>query len=398
MQILLLVLSLGLKLFGLWFGATALLFWKRPAPIPRRAPRTRFACLIPARNEEAVIAAAVESLRRQRYPAPLFDIYVIPNNCTDGTESAARAAGAGIFRCFERVTCKGDALREAVDWLLPRGYDAFCVFDADNLVHPDFLARMNDALLSGAGAAKGRMAAKNPGDGPIAGCCAVYFALFETFFNRSRANLGLSAKLVGTGFAVHRRVLERLGGWRTETIAEDAELAAQCAAMGERVLWVPEAVTYDEAPLTLRLSLRQRLRWCSGIMSAAERWLPALLASRACPLRRWDMALFLCAPFAQALSPLPAVLWGVWAWQQGGLGTWFAVGAAGLLAGYGALAILAAVLARRAGGCAAGTVWLFPLFMASWLPLQAVSLLHRSRVWRPIPHGRPMSARETVQV
>ena len=158
---------------------------------------------------------------------------------------------------------------------------------------------------------------------------------------------------------------------------------------------------FDLAPL-LQVGENELLvvvrRWCSGIMSVAERWLPALLASRACPLRRWDMALFLCAPFAQALSPLPAVLWGVWAWQQGALGTCFAVGAAGLLAGYGTLAVLAAVLARRAGGCAAGTVWLFPLFMASWLPLQAVSLLHRSRVWRPIPHGRPMSARETVQV
>ena len=90
-------------------------------------------------------------------------------------------------------------------------------------------------------------------------------------------NCGLSAKLVGTGFAVRREVLCQLGGWPTETIAEDAEFSALCASRNIRVWFVPEAVTWDEGPHSMAVSLRQRLRWCSGVMDVGGRLRPALL-------------------------------------------------------------------------------------------------------------------------
>ena len=383
-------LAIALKAFTFWFFLTALLFWKRPAPYARRAPQTRFACLIPARNEEAVIGALVESLKAQDYPGALYDIYVIPNNCTDGTEDAARAAGARIFRCFEPVTRKGDALHEAAAWLLPRGYDAFCVFDADNVVHPDFLARVNDAMLAGAKVAKGRLLVKNPRESWVAGCYALYFTLNETFFNRSRANLGLSAKLIGTGFAVHRDVLTRLGGWNTSTIAEDAEFSAQCAALGERVWWVPDAITYDEAPVSFRVSLTQRRRWCSGIMSTAERQLPHLLASapNVNRARAADSAFFLCAPFVQALSFVPALLLALGAALRGMLEAWAALAGLSLLgAAIGSLIAAAVLAVLCVQKLPALGVLLFPLFMASFLPLQLLSLLCPATQWKAIRHG-----------
>ena len=244
---LILILTLLLKAASLWFLAVALFALRKPKRYAVCAPRTRFACLVAARNEEAVIGALVESLKKQDYPDALYDIFVIPNNCTDDTESEALCAGAKIFRCFEPVRCKGDALHEAVAWLLPQRYDAFCVFDADNVADEQFLARMNDAFCAGAQVCKGAMRAKNPYDSWLSGCYGLYFTLFDTFFSRARMSCGLSSKLVGTGFAVHRAVLERFGGWNTSTIAEDAEFAAQCAANGVRVCFVPGALTYDEA-------------------------------------------------------------------------------------------------------------------------------------------------------
>lgn len=397
-------LALLLKAFTFWFFLTALLFWKRPASIERRAPRTRFACLIPARNEEAVIAALVRSLQEQNYPDALYDIYVIPNNCTDDTEGAARAAGANIFRCFDPVRCKGDALHEAVAWLLPRraenrpllpDYDAFCLFDADNVVHPDFLARMNDAMLSGAKVAKGAMRVKNPRDSWVSGCYALYFALNDTFFSRSRANLGLSAKLVGTGMAVHRDVLERMGGWNTTTIAEDAEFSARCAELGERVWWVSEAMTYDEAPTSFGVSLTQRRRWCSGIMSTAEVMLPRLLhvsadVNRA---RVADMGFFLCAPYVQAVSLVPTLLFALGAALQGLFGAWALLAVLSFAAAYCSTALFSAALAGFARQrVRASSVLMFPLFMASFLPLQILSLLRRTTQWQPIRHKHSMDA------
>ena len=227
---LILILTLLLKAASLWFLAVAFFALRKPKRYAVCAPRTRFACLVAARNEEAVIGALVESLKKQDYPDALYDIFVIPNNCTDDTESEALCAGAKIFRCFEPVRCKGDALHEAFETLLRKDYDAFCVFDADNVADEQFLARMNDAFCAGAQVCKGAMRAKNPYDSWLSGCYGLYFTLFDTFFSRARMSCGLSSKLVGTGFAVHRAVLERFGGWNTSTIAEDAEFAAQCAA------------------------------------------------------------------------------------------------------------------------------------------------------------------------
>jgi len=379
--------SLPFKLCALWFLVTSLFFPFFREKREKRAPKTRFACLIPARNEESVVAVPVKSLLKQAYPPELFDVFVIPNNCTDKTESAALAAGARILACRGPVRYKGDALREAVGALLGADYDAFCVFDADNAVSPGFLAAMNDALLSGAQVAKAAMRAKNPYASWVSGCYALYYGLFDGFYNRSRAAVGLSAKLVGTGFAVSRDFLVKLGGWPTETMAEDAEFAAVCAGRGERVVWVPEAVTYDEAPVSFGVSLTQRRRWVSGIMDAAEREVPRLL--RALPeknaARVLDALFFLCAPFMQALSVVPALLTLSLSLSGGGarplaaFAVWWASSAGA--------ALLSALVSGLRGRRIAASVLLFPVFTASWLPLQILSAVRRATVWREIAHG-----------
>ncbi len=390
------ILTLLLKAASLWFLAVALFALKKPRPYARCAPRTRFACLVAARNEEAVIGALVESLREQDYPNALYDIFVIPNNCTDNTEAAALTAGAKIFRCFEPVRCKGDALHEAVAWLLPRGYDAFCVFDADNVADAQFLARMNDAFCAGAQVCKGAMRVKNPYDSWLSGCYGLYFTLFDTFFSRARMSCGLSSKLVGTGFAVHRAVLERFGGWNTSTIAEDAEFAALCAANGVRVCFVPNALTYDEAPNDFAVSLRQRRRWCSGIMDAAVKMDAALAAALrgSAPLRALDSLLIVNAPFLQALMLLPLTLTLISALMGGTLPSLVLRGVLSLAAstlGLMAFAALLAVLGGYRDRRIVRTIMGFPLFMAAWLPIQIVSLVSRTRSWQPIVHSRALS-------
>ena len=390
------ILTLLLKAASLWFLAVALFALKKPRPYAHCAPRTRFACLVAARNEEAVIGALVESLREQDYPNALYDIFVIPNNCTDNTEAAALTAGAKIFRCFEPIRCKGDALHEVVAWLLPRGYDAFCVFDADNVADAQFLARMNDAFCAGAQVCKGAMRVKNPYDSWLSGCYGLYFTLFDTFFSRARMSCGLSSKLVGTGFAVHRAVLERFGGWNTSTIAEDAEFAALCAANGVRVCFVPNALTYDEAPNDFAVSLRQRRRWCSGIMDAAVKMDAALAAALrgSAPLRALDSLLIVNAPFLQALMLLPLTLTLISALMGGTLPSLMLRGALSLAAstlGLMAFAALLAVLGGYRDRRIVRTIMGFPLFMAAWLPIQIVSLVSRTRSWQPIVHSRALS-------
>ena len=114
----------------------------------------RYAAIISARNEEGVIGDLVKSLKEQNYPAQLLDVYVVADNCTDSTASVARKAGATVYERFNKVQVgKGYAM----DWLFHRifedkgeqTYDAFLVFDADNLVDPNFVREMNKMFGTG---------------------------------------------------------------------------------------------------------------------------------------------------------------------------------------------------------------------------------------------------------
>ena len=390
-----LLLNLFLGGIGTYFAVTALWSLKKEKPYGQFAPRYRVAVLIAARNEEKVIGDLVRSLLAQDYPKEYFDVYVIPNNCTDHTAREAFLAGARLIEPAYPVRYKGDALRQAGDRLLATGqYDAFCVFDADNLVHPRFLAEMNNAFCSGAVVARGRNESKNPTESWVSACYTLYFEMFNLFFARSRANQGLSANLIGTGFGVRTSFLRELGGFNTHTITEDVEFFAQCVAAGERVWWVPRAITYDEEPNSFRQSLTQRRRWCSGSMEVAIRYLPRLwerFSTRA-RLREADVMLFFAAPFAQALTVIPMGLTAAAVLLPGGPGMIPFLSAAVLwvVVSYGAVTLLAAALAWRRGWLERGMykgIMMFGLFMASWLPLQVVCLFHRTTSWREIAHG-----------
>ena len=398
LQTILLILSLAMKVFTLYFAAVAVFALTKRRRYPQAAPQIRFAIVIAARNEEAVIGNLVYSILRQDYPQELRDVYVVPNNCTDFTEAAASAAGAEILPCLGPVSSKGDVLHQAFAQLRDRGYDAFLVFDADNVLESDYLARMNDAFADGAMVCKSRTRAGNPSASGVAGCYGLYNVIFDLIWNRPRAACGLSAKLVGTGFGFRQEVLEALDGWNTITIAEDAEFAAQCARAGFRVSWVPDAINYDEEPTSFRLSLRQRHRWCSGVMQVAKRTLGGLWQNGVPrPMLRWDITMFLAAPFTQAVSGL-LLLCGLLTGLAAGTGVTVMLCSLGLYCVGGmALGVALTLLGGYALQDMTRSILLFPVFMASWLPLQIISLFHDSTQWRQVAHhGQKRHVREAA--
>ena len=115
-------------LFSLYFALLAIFaFVKRKCPIKQHDTKTKFAVLIAARNEAEVIGDLIESLKVQKYPAELYDIYALVNNCTDQTEQVARAAGAKIMSVDVPVKCKGDVLKYAFAKLKPCDYNAYII-------------------------------------------------------------------------------------------------------------------------------------------------------------------------------------------------------------------------------------------------------------------------------
>lgn len=114
----------------------------------------RYAVLIAARNESAVIAQLLESIRGQNYPQDLVHIYVVADNCTDNTAQIAAACGARVFQRQNKLQVgKGFALRfllQKIQEEYPQErYDGYFVFDADNLLDPRYITEMNKVFSSG---------------------------------------------------------------------------------------------------------------------------------------------------------------------------------------------------------------------------------------------------------
>ena len=226
----------------------------------------RFMAIIPAHNEEKVVANLVESLKNQNYDKNLYDIYVIADNCTDNTAKIAKDAGAIVYERFDEAhKTKGYALQ----WFLQQKieenapYDAFCIFDADNIVDVNFLTAMNKKLCQGEDVVQGYRDIKNPSDSWITAGYAIFYWTMNRFYHLARYNIGLSPLINGTGFMVKFDVVKP-EGWNTKTLTEDIEFSLKRIIAGKKLGWATDAIVYDEQPVGFKQSWSQRSRWTIG--------------------------------------------------------------------------------------------------------------------------------------
>jgi cellulose synthase/poly-beta-1,6-N-acetylglucosamine synthase-like glycosyltransferase len=255
---------------------------KRNPRFPQAAPG-RYAVMICARNEEAVIGQLIASIREQEYPAELIDVHVIADNCTDGTAEVSRAAGAHVTeRCNKEKIGKGYALEYLIDSITKGGtewkYDGYVVIDADNLLEKHFIAEFNNAMKGGCRVVTAYRDSKNFADNWLSASYAVWWLREARYLNGARCLLGLSAQVSGTGFAIRGDLLEELGGWHYFTLTEDVEFTFAMAARGERIGYTPYAILYDEQPTSFKQSWDQRIRWIKGYFQAYARYGAKMLA------------------------------------------------------------------------------------------------------------------------
>jgi len=353
---------------------------------------TRFAVIVAARNEETVIGDLIRSLKAQRYPEHLFDIYSVPNNCTDQTERVARKAGAKILRCAGEVATKGEALRQAFTWLTEMElYDAYCVFDADNFVDPMFLHHANNARQAGYHVAQGFRDSRNPYDSWVSGASSVFFWFMSRFFNESRARLGLSCHLNGTGFMVSDAFIRDIG-WNTNTLTEDLELTGLCAIHDYKIGWMPDARVYDEQPISFRDSAIQRRRWTSGSLQCMRRYAARLIA-KGSPSSVDAGCLFAgnLLNYVGLLSGTLTIMGVIRTISSGtGLPPQLPIIAAVYIVGcWIACSAAAAVMLRLEKKLCARSmpsVVLFPAFLFSWMIINLIASLTRPPKWKTIPH------------
>ena len=241
----------------------------------------RFMAIIPAHNEENVIGPLVESLINQNYPKDYYDIYVIADNCTDRTSEIAEKAGAIVLKRFdEEHKTKGYALQWFLDQKIKEDapYDAFCIFDADNIVDSNFLKAMNKKLCQGEDVVQGYRDIKNPTDSWVSAGYALFYWTMNRFYHLARYNVGLSPLINGTGFMVRFDVIKP-DGWNTNTLTEDIEFSLKRIINGKKLGWATDAIVYDEQPVGFKQSWKQRTRWTVGHIQCLERYTKPLAAA-----------------------------------------------------------------------------------------------------------------------
>lgn len=241
----------------------------------------RFMAIIPAHNEENVIGPLVESLMNQNYPKDYYDIYVIADNCTDRTAEIAEKAGAIVLKRFdEEHKTKGYALQWFLDQKIKEDapYDAFCIFDADNIVDSNFLKAMNKKLCQSEDVVQGYRDIKNPTDSWVSAGYALFYWTMNRFYHLARYNVGLSPLINGTGFMVRFDVIKP-DGWNTNTLTEDIEFSLKRIINGKKLGWATDAIVYDEQPVGFKQSWKQRTRWTVGHIQCLERYTKPLAAA-----------------------------------------------------------------------------------------------------------------------
>lgn len=400
-QIIYYVLFIFVLTYGLYFGITGLFSFKNMNKniIKKHRAKTKFAILIASRNEEEVIGNLVKSLKQQKYPSDLFDIYVIPNNCTDNTEKVAKKAGAKIIKCTVPTKSKGEVLKFTFDKLsTKKDIDAYIIFDADNVVHEDFLARMNDAYCEGAKVAQSFRDSKNPSDNWISGSYSIFYWIQNFFFNKSRMQIDGSASINGTGFMISKEIIDEFG-FNTITLTEDVEFTAQCALNGIKVKFVEQAVTYDEQPVEFKASWKQRKRWSMGNIQCFKHYSKRLFKTFTTTGRVscLDMFLSFLAPFIQVLTCILTItlfifrvinlqLYDVFSYM-------YAYGILFALIGYIGnvlLNIFVVLYNKKSVKEILSGILLFSWFMITWIPINFICLFKKDLAWEPIKHSRSM--------
>lgn len=262
-----------------------------PAGAPGILPR--FALIICARNEEAVISGILDDLLAQDYPRDHTDILVVAHNCTNRTAAEASARGANVIELATGRPGKAAAIRAGLA-AIGDGWDFAGVFDADARVPADMLARVAEAS-AGEVCLQVETVPPESDEWLVAG-----YALGRRARNalwwRPREALGLGTTISGCGFFIEPHLLrDTLTGLRTMT--EDLEATARLYAGGHRVRYVSSTSVRVGEPHQFAASMRQRSRWARGHFGVLLYEWPRLArrASRG-DARAFDMSIYLAAP------------------------------------------------------------------------------------------------------
>ena len=361
----------------------------------------KFGIIIAARNEQNVIGHLLDSIQAQTYPSELIKVFVVADNCTDSTAEVCREKGAIVYERFnDKLIGKGYALDYVLKDLLAKDddCDGYIVFDADNLVEKSFITEMNKTFNLDYKAFTCYRNSKNYGTNWVSAGYSLWFLRESKYLNNARMRLNTSCAISGTGFCLKKQTVVENGGWPFHLLTEDIEFTIDTVVKGGKIGYCPDAVVFDEQPITFSQSWKQRLRWSKGFYQVLGKYGGPLAKNlfRRLSFSCFDMLMTIFpAIFLTVLSiilNLTKIVYGLFVRES----TMFADG----LVSMGQFLALGYLMLFFVGFIATITEWRsiststlkkilymfsFPFFILTYIPI-SITALFKKVSWVPIEH------------
>ncbi len=222
----------------------------------------KVAVLIPGYKEDNVIVEVAEKALIQNYPTEKFDVVIIADSFQPETIANLKKLPIKLIEVSFDKSTKSKALNKAMS-ILTTDYEIALILDADNVMAPDFVSKINDAFDAGFTVVQGHRVAKNTNTS-FAVLDAVSEELNNSIFRKGHRMLGLSSALIGSGMAFDyaqfkQRMTEihAIGGF-------DKELELTLLRDGYTIEYLNDALVYDEKVQKVEVFENQRKRWLSA--------------------------------------------------------------------------------------------------------------------------------------
>ncbi len=397
------LLLIATNIYGLYFIAVAIpVLFKRKKKNIIGERKNYFEILVPARNEEYVIENLIKSLKKLDYDKERYEITVVLNNSTDNTKEKVSSLGVNIYECKNKISSKGDALKEVFAVMDKRNdIDAYIIFDADNVVDKNFLKHMNNSLNNGYLVAQGFRDTKNVSDNWISSSYALYYYIQNYFFNKARTLMNSSSSINGTGFMVSKEVIDKYG-FKTNTLTEDIEFAGLCALNNVKIDFVEEAITYDEQPTNFKVSWVQRKRWSKGCLQCYQKYAPLLIKNMPKNKSCLDLLMLYFAPIVHIFTILILMLslviniingdYSVIISKQSIINS--IIFSVAIYLAQIIICVYTVLVGKKNLKKYISGILLFPVFMITWLPINIVILFQKNVKWQHIPHSKNVTIDE----
>jgi cellulose synthase/poly-beta-1,6-N-acetylglucosamine synthase-like glycosyltransferase len=223
--------------------------------------QSKIAVLIPSYKEDFVIVEVAKSALKQNYQSKNFDVVVIADSLQASTITELKSLPITLIEVSFEESTKAKALNKAMADL-EAVYDYAIVLDADNIMEPDFLIKMNDAFQNGYQIVQGHRKAKNLNTS-FAILDAASEEINNHIFRKGHRVLGFSSGLIGSGMGFDYKLFKSMMKTVNAIGGFDKELEFKFAENGIAIEYLQDAVVLDEKIQKSSDFSNQRRRWLS---------------------------------------------------------------------------------------------------------------------------------------